>query len=317
MSIKQVTVFGGSGFVGRAIVRALAQEGLQVRIAVRRIELAESIKTAGDVGQITVMRTNLRVPQSVAAAIAGSDAVINASGIPFQRGRQRYRTVHVAGARAIADAAQAAGVERLVHVSGIGAEHRSSTNRYIQSKTEGEDAIIAGFPTATILRPSVVFGPDDAMFNRMARIAATAPFVPVVGGGTARVQPVFVGDVGAAAVAVLARPETAKKVFELGGPRVYTYREIAALVLREIDRDKPIVSVPAFLMKIAGFFAEFLPVPPITADQVELLTQDNVARPGAPGLADLGIAATAAEAILPTYLDRFRIGGRYNLHAPA
>ena len=317
MSIKQVTVFGGSGFVGRAIVWALAQEGLQVRIAVRRIELAESIKTAGDVGQITVMRTNLRVPQSVAAAIAGSDAVINASGIPFQRGRQRYRTVHVAGARAIADAAQAAGVERLVHISGIGAEHRSSTNRYIQSKTEGEDAIIAGFPTATILRPSVVFGPDDAMFNRMARIAATAPFVPVVSGGTARVQPVFVGDVGAAAVAVLARPETAKKVFELGGPRVYTYREIAALVLREIDRDKPIVSVPAFLMKIAGFFAEFLPVPPITADQVELLTQDNIARPGAPGLADLGIAATAAEVILPTYLDRFRIGGRYNLHAPA
>ena len=317
MSIKQVTVFGGSGFVGRAIVRALAQEGLQVRIAVRRIELAESIKTAGDVGQITVMRTNLRVPQSVAAAIAGSDAVINASGIPFQRGRQRYRTVHVAGARAIADAAQAAGVERLVHISGIGAEHRSSTNRYIQSKIEGEDAIIAGFPTATILRPSVVFGPDDAMFNRMARIAATAPFVPVVSGGTARVQPVFVGDVGAAAVAVLARPETAKKVFELGGPLVYTYREIAALVLREIDRDKPIVSVPAFLMKIAGFFAEFLPVPPITADQVELLTQDNVARPGAPGLADLGIAATAAEVILPTYLDRFRIGGRYNLHAPA
>ena len=317
MSIKQVTVFGGSGFVGRAIVRALAQEGLQVRIAVRRIELAESIKTAGDVGQITVMRTNLRVPQSVEAAIAGSDAVINASGIPFQRGRQRYRTVHVAGARAIADAAQAAGVERLVHVSGIGAEHRSSTNRYIQSKTEGEDAIIAGFPTATILRPSVVFGPDDAMFNRMARIAATAPFVPVVSGGTARVQPVFVGDVGAAAVAVLARPETAKKVFELGGPRVYTYREVAALVLREIDRDKPIVSVPAFLMKIAGFFAEFLPVPPITADQVELLTQDNIARPGAPGLADLGIAATAAEVILPTYLDRFRIGGRYNLHAPA
>lgn len=317
MSIKQVTVFGGSGFVGRAIVRALAQEGLQVRIAVRRIELAESIKTAGDVGQITVMRTNLRVPQSVTAAVAGSDAVINASGIPFQRGRQRYRTVHVAGARAIADAAQAAGVQRLVHISGIGAEHRSSTNRFIQSKIEGEDAIIAGFPTATILRPSVVFGPDDAMFNRMARIAATAPFVPVVGGGTARVQPVFVGDVGAAAVAVLARPETAKKVFELGGPRVYTYREIAALVLREIDRDKPIVSVPAFAMKIAGFFAEFLPVPPITADQVELLTQDNVARPGAPGLADLGIAATAAEVILPTYLDRFRIGGRYNLHAPA
>lgn len=317
MSIKQVTVFGGSGFIGRAIVRALAQEGLQIRVAVRRIELAEPLKTAGDVGQITLMRANLRVPSSVAAAIAGSQAVINAAGIPFQRGRQRYQSVHVAGARAIADAASAAGVERLVHLSGVGADHRGSKNRFVQSKVGAEDAIVAGFPSATILRPSVVFGPDDAMFNRLARIAALAPFVPVVGSGLAKVQPVFCGDVGKAAVAVLGRPETAKTVFELGGPRVYTYREIAALVLREIDRRKPIIGVPASLMKIAGFFAEFLPVPPLTHDQVELLTQDNVARPGAPGLAALGIQATAAEAILPTYLDRFRIGGRYNQHAPA
>lgn len=317
MSITQVTVFGGSGFIGRAIVRALAQEGLRVRVAVRRIELAESVKTAGDVGQVTVMRTNLRNPASVAAAIAGSQAVINAAGIPFQRGRQRYQTVHVAGSRTIAEAATAAGVQRLVHMSGIGADHRASTNPYVRSKVDAEDAIISGFPTATILRPSVVFGPDDAMFNRLAQIAAVAPFVPVVGGGSAKVQPVFVGDVGSAAVAVLARPETAKTVFELGGPRVYTYREIAVLVLREIDRDKPILSVPAPLMKIAGFFAEFLPVPPLTHDQVDLLTLDNVARPGAPGLAALGIQATAAEAILPTYLDRFRAGGRYNQHAPA
>ncbi len=317
MSIRQVTVFGGSGFIGRAIVRALAQEGLRVRVAVRRIELAESTKTAGDVGQVTVMRTNLRNAQSVAAAIAGSEAVINAAGIPFQRGRQRYQTVHVDGARAIAEAAKAAGVERLVHMSGIGADHRNSKNRFVQSKVGAEDAIVAGFPTATILRPSVVFGPDDAMFNRLARIAAMAPFVPVVGSGSAKVQPVFCGDVGSAAAAVLARPETAKTVFELGGPRVYTYREIAALVLREIGRDKPILGVPAPLMKIAGFFAEFLPVPPLTHDQVDLLTQDNVARPGAPGLAALGIQPTAAEAILPTYLDRFRVGGRYNQHAPA
>ncbi|OFW99079.1 MAG: hypothetical protein A3D94_05490 [Alphaproteobacteria bacterium RIFCSPHIGHO2_12_FULL_66_14] len=317
MSINQVTVFGGSGFIGRAIVRALAQEGLQVRVAVRRIELAESVKTAGDVGQITVMRTNLRVPQSVAAAIAGSEAVINAAGISFQRGRQRYQSVHVAGARAIAEAASAAGVERLVHLSGIGADHRGSKNRFVRSKVEAEDAIVAGFPSATILRPSVVFGPDDAMFNRLARIAAMAPFVPVVGSGLAKVQPVFVSDVGKAAAAVLARPETAKTVFELGGPRIYTYREIAALVLREIGRHKPIVGVPAGLMKIAGFFAEFLPVPPLTYDQVDLLTHDNVARLGAPGLAALGIQATAAEAILPTYLDRFRVGGRYNQHAPA
>lgn len=317
MSIKQVTVFGGSGFVGRAIVRALAQEGLQIRVACRRIELAERTKTAGEVGQVTVMRANLRMPQSVAAAIAGSEAVVNAAGIPFQRGRQRYQAVHVAGARAIAEAARAAGVQCLVHMSGIGADQRNSTNKYVRSKVDAEDAIIAGFENATILRPSVVFGPEDAMFNRLARIAAQAPFLPVVGDGSAKVQPVFVGDVGSAVAAVLARPETAKTVFELGGPRVYTYREIAALTLREIDRRKSIIGVPAGLMKIAGFFAEFLPVPPLTHDQVDLLVTDNVARPGAPGLAELGITPTAAEAILPTYLDRYRVGGRYNQHAPA
>jgi uncharacterized protein YbjT (DUF2867 family) len=317
MDIKQVTVFGGSGFIGRAIVRALAHEGYQIRVACRRLELAERCKTAGDVGQVTLIRANLRMPQSVAAAITGSQAVINAAGIPFERGRQRYRNVHVEGARAIAEASRAAGVQRLVHISGIGAESRSSKNRYIQSKVEAEDAVIAGFETATILRPSVVFGADDAMFNRLARIATQAPFVPVVGNGKARVQPVFAGDVGAAAAAVLARPDTAKSVFELGGPKVYTYREIAALTLREIDRDKPIIGVPVGLMKIAGWFAEFLPVPPLTHDQVDLLTHDSVVRGGAKTLADLGIAATAAEAILPTYLDRFRIGGRYNKHAPA
>ena len=317
MSIKQVTVFGGSGFVGRAIVRALAQEGYQVRVACRRIELAERIKTAGDVGQITILRTNLRIPASVAAAVSGSQAVINASGIAFQRGRQRYETVHVEGARAIAEAASAAGVQRLVHISGIGADQRNSTNRFIRSKVDAEDAIVSGFANATMLRPSVVFGPEDAMFNRMAQIARQAPFLPVVGDGSARVQPVYVGDVGAAVVAVLERPETAKSVFELGGPRVYTYREIAALVLREIDRHKRIVGVPAGLMKIMGFFAEFLPVPPLTHDQVDLLVTDNVVRPGAPGLAELGVEPTAAEAILPMYLDRYRVGGRYNQHAPA
>ena len=317
MRIKQVTVFGGSGFIGRAIVRALAQEGLLIRVACRRIELAEQVKTAGDVGQITVMRANLRVPQSVAAAIAGSEAVINAAGIPFERGRQRYQAVHVAGAMAIAEAARAAGVQRLVHISGIGADSRSSKNRYVRSKVEAEGAVVAGFDSATILRPSVVFGPDDVMFTRMARIAALAPFVPVVGDGMAKVQPVFVGDVGKAVAAVLARPDTAKNVFELGGPRVYTYREIAALTLREIDRQKPIIGVPAGLMKIAAFFAEFLPVPPLTRDQVDLLTHDNVVRPGAKNLAALGIEPTAAEVILPTYLDRFRVGGRYNQHAPA
>lgn len=321
MSITQVTVFGGSGFVGRAIVRALAQQGYLVRVASRRTGLAEPVKTSGDVGQVMLMQTNLRMPASVARAVDGSQAVINAAGISVQRGRQSYQAVHADGTRAVVDAARAAGVQRLVHISGIGADNRSSRNSYLQSKVIAEDAVVTGFSTATILRPSVVFGPNDALFNRMAAIAAKAPFVPLVGDGSARVQPVFVGDVGKAVAAVLARPDTARSVFELGGPRVYTYRELAALVLLEIDRQKPIIGIPVAFMKVAGFLAQQIArvglIPPITADQVELMRHDNVVRPGAHSLATLGIEPTAAEAILPTYLDRFRIGGRYNQHAPA
>ncbi|CAN5707268.1 complex I NDUFA9 subunit family protein [soil metagenome] len=321
MSITQVTVFGGSGFVGRAIVRALAQHGYLVRVASRRIGLAEPVKTSGDVGQVMLMQTNLRMPASVARAVEGSQAVINAAGISVQRGRQTYQAVHADGTKAVVEAARAAGVQRLVHISGIGADNRSSRNSFLQSKVIAEDAVVTGFSTATILRPSVVFGPNDALFNRMAAIAAKAPFVPVVGDGSAKVQPVFVGDVGKAVAAVLARPDTAKSVFELGGPRVYTYRELAALVLLEIDRQKPIVGIPVAFMKVAGFLAQQIArvglIPPITADQVELMRHDNVVRAGAHSLATLGIEPTAAEAILPTYLDRFRIGGRYNQHAPA
>lgn len=321
MSIKQVTVFGGSGFIGRAIVRALAQQGYLIRVACRRVELAEPVKTAGDVGQVMLVRANLRMPQSVAAAIAGSQAVVNATGIFFQHGRQSYKAVHVEGAKTVASACRTLGVERLVHVSGIGAEMGGSRNPYIRSKAEAEQAVISAFEQATFLRPSVVFGANDQIFNRMASIAARAPFVPVIGNGTTRVQPVFVGDVAAAAAAVLARRDTARTVFELGGPLVYTYRELAALVLQQIDRKKPIVGIPAGLMKIAGFLAQqsalFGLTPPITADQVELMRHDNVVRAGASSLQTLGIQPTAAEPILPTYLDRFRIGGRYNQHAPA
>jgi uncharacterized protein YbjT (DUF2867 family) len=321
MTIRQITVFGGSGFVGRAIVQALAREGYTIRVAVRRIGLANAVKSFGDVGQISLMQANLRMPASVTAAIQGSDAVVNAAGIPFQRGKQTYQAVHGEGARLIAAAGTTAGIQRLIHISGIGADNRSSTNGYIKSKVAAEDAVIAGFTSATILRPSVVFGPGDALFTRMADIAARAPFVPLIGDGSAKVQPVFSADVGRAVVATLQRPATARTVFELGGPRVYTYREIAKLVLHEIDREKPIVGVPASLMKVAGFLAQQIGrlglMPPITADQVELMGHDNVVRPGANTFAALGIEPTAAEAILPTYLDRFRLGGRYNQHAPA
>lgn len=319
--IEQVTVFGGSGFVGRQIARALAHQGYRVRIAARRPEFAEQVKTAGDVGQVMLMRANLRMPSSVVAAVAGSQAVVNAAGIPFERGKQRYRDVHVTGAWAIAEAAAAAGVKRVIHISGIGADDRVSRNRYVRSKVEAESSIVAAFPQATILRPSVIFGPEDSFFNKLGKIAAMAPFVPLVGNGSAKLQPVYVGDVARAVVAVLERPETARSVIELGGPRVYTYRELVQLTLREIDRQKPMIGLPVSLMKLLGFFAQFQPAllgpPPITRDQADLLTRDNIVRAGAKTFADLGIEPTSAEAILPTYLDRFRPAGRYNQTAPA
>jgi len=319
--IEQVTVFGGSGFIGRQIARALAHQGYRVKIASRRPELADSVRTAGDVGQVMLVRANLRMSDSVIAAVAGSQAVINAAGIPFERGKQRYQDVHVMGSWAIAEASSAAGVQRLIHISGIGADDRVSKNRFVRSKVEAESSVVRAFPNATILRPSVVFGPEDSFFNKLAKIAARAPVVPLVGDGSAKLQPVYVGDVARAAVAALERPETARNVFELGGPRVYTYRQLVELTLREIARKKPLLPMPAGLMKLLGFFAEFQPAllgpPPITRDQADLLTRDNVVHAGARGLADLCIKSTSAEAILPTYMDRFRPAGRYNQHAPA
>jgi NADH dehydrogenase len=321
MTLRQITVFGGGGFVGRAIVQALAREGFMVRVAVRRIGLANAVKSFGDVGQITLMQANLRHPESVRRAVNGSDAVVNAAGIPYPRGKQTYQAVHADGARTVAEAARAAGIERLVHISGIGADNRSSRNAFIRSKVAAEDAIVAAFTSATILRPSIVFGPGDALFTRLADIACKAPFVPLIGDGSAKVQPVFSADIGRAVVAVLQRPDAAHAVYELGGPQVFTYREIAHLVLRQIDRQKMVIGVPAPLMRIAGLFAQqiarFGLVPPLTADQVELMVHDNLVRPGANTLATLGIEAASPEAILPTYLDRFRTGGRYNQHAPA
>lgn len=313
--MRQVTVFGGSGFIGRYIVRALAARGSIVRVAVRRPQHAEFLKTAGDVGQVVPVQANLRHPASVAAAVEGSDAVINASGIFFQRGAQKYQAVHAEGATAIGQAAKRAGVSRVIHLSGIGADDRNSANAFVRSKALAEEAITAGFPAATILRPSVVFGPEDRFFNAIAAAIRLAPVLPVFGDGSARFQPVYVGDVAAAAVACLDRPQTEFAVFELGGPRVYTYLELLDLTFRQIGRSRPVVRLPITLGKIAALPAEFLPVPPITRDQVDLLSRDNIVREGARGLADLDIVPSSAELILPTYVDRFRIGGRYTQRA--
>jgi NADH dehydrogenase len=317
MDIRQVTVFGGSGFVGRYIVRALAARGLRVRVAVRHPELADFTRLAGDVGQVMAVRANLRYPQSIAAAITGSQAVVNAAGISYGRGRQRYRAVHADGARHVAEAASRAGTARLIHISGIGAQQPRTGNAFIESKALAEHEMNRAFPSVTILRPSIVFGAEDKFFNRLAVAAQLAPVMPVFGTGLAKFQPVFVGDVAAAVAQVLADPRTAFGVYELGGPRVYTYRQLVELTLRMTARHRRLVRVPLLPVKIGAFFAEFLPVPPITRDQVDLMTRDNVVTPGRLGFAELGIAPHTAEAILPMYLDRYRSSGRYDLQAPA
>jgi NADH dehydrogenase len=317
MDIKQVTVFGGTGFVGRYVVRALAARGMRIRVAVRRPELADFTRMAGDVGQVMAVQANLRFPQSVAAAVAGSDAVVNASGISWQRGRQRYKAVHADGARHVAEASARAGITRLVHISGIGAQEPRSGNAYVESKAMAEQEMHRAFAAATILRPSVVFGPEDRFFNKLAEAARMAPVMPLIGDGSAKFQPVFAGDVAAAVAAVLTGAGTAATAYELGGPRVYTYRQLVELTLQMTGRTKRLMAFPVLPMKLAAFFAEFLPIPPITRDQVDLLTRDNLVAAGKPGFAELGIVPRTAEAILPMYLDRYRTSGRYDLTAPA
>ena len=308
MTPRVVTVFGASGFLGRYIVRALAPSRAEIRAAVRTPQRAEFLRCAGDVGQIVPLRADVTDDASVAAAVAGADTVVNLVGILYQRGRRSFRAIHAEAAGRVARAAAAAGAKRLVHVSAIGASAQSPSE-YAQSKAAGERAVSAAFPGATIVRPSVVFGPEDDFFNRFACIARLAPALPLIGGGHTRFQPVYVGDVADAVAAILARDETAGTTFELGGPRVYTFRELMALVLAEIGRTRPLVPIPFALASIEAAFLELLPSPLLTRDQVRLLRADNVAAAGAPGLAALGIAPTSCEVILPTYLARYRRAG--------
>ena len=309
----QVTVFGGGGFVGRHAVRALAKAGYRIRVAVRRPLLAPEVKVMGDVGQIEVVQANLRNAASVAAAVAGSDAVINLVGILYAAGRQTFSSVQAEGAATVAKAAAAAGVKRLVHVSAIGAD-AGSPSAYARSKAEGEAAVRAAFPGAVILRPSVVFGPEDEFFNRFAAMASVSPVLPLIGGGETKFQPVFVGDVAKAIVAASGRDDLAGQTFELGGPEVLSYRQVLEYVVKETGRARPLVPVPWPLAALIGAVGDvqsaLIALPPVlTSDQVKLLRADNVAT--GPGLTTLGIEATAIENVVPTYLWRFRNGGQF------
>ena len=315
MAERLITVFGGSGFLGRHIVKHIAATGARIRVAVRDPVAAEFLKPIGDVGQIVPLQANLRDDDSVAAVVAGAEAVVNAVGILYETGRQSFANVHVLGAARAAKAAKAAAVERFVHVSAIGADAGSRAH-YARSKASGEAAVLEAFPEATIVRPSVVFGPEDDFFNRFAALARLMPALPLYGHGLAdagatRFQPVYVGDVAAAIVRMLADPATGGLVYELGGPKVYSFRELMELVLKETGRRRALMPVPYAVGWLQASVLQLLPDPPLTRDQLRLLKRDNVVTPAARTLADLGIMPASVESVVPSYLRRFRRHGEH------
>jgi len=306
-----VTVFGGSGFIGRYVVEKLAQKGWIIRVAVRRPANALFLKSAGMLGQITPIAANIRDRASVEAAVAGSDAVINLVGILYQAGAQRFAAIQAEGAGLVARAAREAGARQVVHISAIGADPASPA-AYARSKAAGEEAMRTEFSAATILRPSIVYGAEDAFFNRFAAMAQISPFLPLIGGGRTLFQPVYVVDVADAVVAALERPEAAGQTYELGGPHIYSFRELMEFMLLEIRRKRLLLPIPFPIASLQGLLLQGLPRPPLTLDQVRLLRRDNIVAAGAKSLPDLGVAPTALELILPTYLDRYRPQGSYN-----
>jgi NADH dehydrogenase len=308
-----ITIFGASGFLGRHVVRALAPHGYRIRAAVRRPDLAGVLQPLGRVGQVHAVQANLRHPASIEAAVRDSAVVINLVGILYERGRQSFDAVHRAGAEAVAKAAAAQGA-RMIHVSAIGADE-NATARYARSKALGEKAVLAAAPGAVIFRPSVIFGPDDEFFNKFAAMARYSPALPSIGFGWTSFQPVFAGDVGdaiAKAVAGEAKPGT---IYELGGPGIYTFQQLLQYVIVTIRRRRMLLPLPFMAAKLVASVLQFLPTPPLTPDQVELLKTDNVvseaARREGRTLEGLGIEPRSVPAIVPSYLWRYRKSGQF------
>jgi len=306
---RLITVFGGAGFVGRYLVQRLAERGARVRVAIRRPEEGLFLKPMGGVGQIEIVAANLRNWPSVQKAVAGADAVVNAVGVLYSAGAQNFGAVHGRGADLVARAAAAAGAKRLVHISAIGADAESDSD-YAKSKAMGEAAARAAFPGVTIVRPSIVFGPEDGFFNLFGNLSRFLPVMPLMARqGETKFQPVYAGDVGEGLARVLFDATTAGQTYEFGGPRVYTFRELMEFVLRETGRKALLVPVPAAAAMIPATFLGLLPAPLLTRDQVRLLQHDNVANAGLPGLASLGLSAQPAEGIVESYMFRYRRGG--------
>lgn len=313
-SARLVTVFGGSGFLGRHVVRALVRRGYRVRVAVRRPDLAGHLQPLGAVGQVHAVQANLRYPDSVARAVSGADAVVNLVGILYETGRQRFEAVQAEGPRAIAAAAAEAGIRNMVHVSALGAAS-DSPSEYARSKAVGEAGVLAGCPAAVILRPSIVFGPEDNFFNQFAGLARLLPALPLIGGGETKFQPIFVGDVAEAVAKAVDGDAKSGTIYELGGPEVKTFRELLELTLKETYRTRPLIPLPFGIARLQASLLQLLPNPLLTVDQVRLLERDNVVSAAAVAegrtLEGLGITPKTLAAVLPTYLWRFRKGGQF------
>lgn len=315
-SEKLITIIGGSGFLGRHIVRALARRGYRIRVACRRPDLAGHLQPLGFPGQIMAVQANVRYPASLAAACDGAYAVINLTGVLHSAGAQTFDAVHVFGAEASAKAAKVAKARLFIQMSAIGADENSASD-YAKSKAEGEKRARANFPGATILRPSIVFGPEDDFFNRFAALSRFAPALPLIGGGETRFQPVFAGDVAEAVARLVDRGEADGRTYELGGPEVLSFKDLMAFTLDTIGRSRALVPVPWNVARVQAMILGLLPRPLLTTDQVELLKTDNVVSEAAAKerrtLEGLGVAPRDVGSIVPTYLYRYRKAGQFTV----
>ena len=314
MTQDVIVVFGGSGFVGRYVVRALAKAGKRVRVAMRRPHLGQDLRVMGDVGQIQLVQANVRNQDSIARALEGATGVINLVGILFESGKQTFDATQMAGASLVASESAKAGISRYVHVSAIGADQNSPSN-YGRTKGEAEQAVLAAIPSATIIRPSIIFGAEDNFYNQFAAMAKMSPALPLIGGGKTRFQPAYVGDVAAAIVKGL---DTGGGTYELGGPNIYSFKEILSYILDQIERPRFLAPLPFFVAQPLGAVLnavfKLYPFggPPLTDDQVKMLKTDNVVSANARTFADLGITELeTVEAIVPTYLYRFKPYGQF------
>jgi len=314
---KIATVFGGTGFIGKQIVRELASRDITVKVATRHPESAYFLRPCGVVGQIVPFGCDYSDPKSIESAVDGADYVINCIGILFEKRKNSFEKVHADLPEAIAKACKKKKIDNFVHVSALGAD--SASSKYAKSKLAGEKAVLKHVKTATILRPSVVFGSDDNFFNMFAELSRYLPVLPLIGGGKTKFQPVFVGDVADAAMVAIDSPKKTPgkiqgQIFELGGPDVVDFKEIYKIIMEHTGRKRCLVPLPWSIAKIEAFFMEFLPKPLLTRDQIESLKTDNVVADDANTFADLGISPQSLHQIVPTYLAHFRAGGIFGNH---